>query len=155
MTGITYDRDDFPTQDYEVILEGKKLSGNDFFCTTTFPVGGAHCSLVVGGWGGVVVGVSSIDGRDASENATRTERSFKKDRWYRVRIRVTRERVEAWIDDERVVNLATKGKKLSVRGECEACKPFGVVTWRTSGAVKDIRVRALTDAEKRAAEEKK
>src|SRR5947208_110874 len=68
MTGITYDRKDFPRINYEVALEGKKLKGNDFFCTTTFPVGDKYCSLVVGGWGGTVVGLSSINFRDASEN---------------------------------------------------------------------------------------
>ena len=40
MTGITYGRNDFPKMDYEVTLEGKKIAGDDFFCTTTFPVYG-------------------------------------------------------------------------------------------------------------------
>ncbi len=155
MTGITYDRKDFPTMDYEVTLEGKKVKGSDFFCTTTFPVGDSHCSLVVGGWSGSVVGLSSLNGRDASENETRTFRDFKNGQWYRVRIRVSRERIEAWIDNERVVNLATRGKKISVRAECEPCKPFGIATWRTCGAVKDIRVRGLTDEEKAAGAGKK
>src|SRR5437870_4611310 len=43
MTGITWDRGDFPKTDYEVSLEGKRLAGGDFFCTTTFPVGRTHC----------------------------------------------------------------------------------------------------------------
>ena len=50
MTGITYAGKDFPKINYEVTLEGKKIEGQDFFCTTTFPVGASHCSLVVGGW---------------------------------------------------------------------------------------------------------
>src|SRR5262245_44978338 len=66
MTGITYTKGDFPKINYEVTLEGKKLKGLDFFCTTTFPVGESHCSLVVGGWAGSVVGLSTIDGLDAS-----------------------------------------------------------------------------------------
>src|SRR5262249_37114390 len=148
MTGITYDRRDFPRLDYEVTLEGKRVGGNDFFCTTTFPVGDAHCSLVVGGWGGTVVGLSSLDGRDASENETRTLRAFKPDRWYGVRLRVTAEKIQAWIDEEKVVDVATKGKKLSIRPECDLCRPFGVATWRTTGAVRDVRVRTLTAAEK-------
>ncbi len=151
MTGITYSRGDFPTLNYEVTLEGKRLQGNDFFCTTTFPVGDSHCSLVVGGWGGTVVGLSSIDSEDASENETSRAKTFQRDQWYRVRIRVTQGRIEAWIEDEKVVDLATKGKKISVRAECEPCKPFGIATWRTTGAVRDIRLRTLTAAEKGAA----
>jgi hypothetical protein len=143
MTGVTYTRGDFPTTDYEFTLEGKRTQGTDFFCTTTFPVGDSHCSLVVGGWGGAVVGLSSIDSRDASENETNSLQGFKRDQWYRVRVRVTRERITAWIDDQKVVDLAVKGKKISIRPECELCRPFGIATWRTTGAVRDIRVRAL------------
>src|SRR5262245_27988595 len=112
MTGITYDKNDFPKMDYEVSLEGKRLQGRDFFCTTTFPVGDDFCSLVVGGWGGSVVGLSSIDNADASENKTNRIITFKNDQWYRFRIRVTKEKIEAWIDADKVVDLETKGKKI-------------------------------------------
>jgi hypothetical protein len=150
MTGIVYGRGDFPKMDYEVTLEGKKLEGDDFFCTTTFPAGDAFCSLVVGGWGGHVVGLSSIDGADASENETNKNKEFKRDRWYRVRIRVTRDRIESWIEDEKLVDLETADRKISIRIECDPCRPFGIVTWRTTGAIRNIRVRTLTDAEKKA-----
>jgi hypothetical protein len=153
MTGITYDRKDFPRINYEIMLEGKKVKGNDFFCTTTFPVADKYCSLVVGGWGGTVVGLSSINFRDAVENETTTVRQFKHDQWYRVRIRVTKERIQAWIDDKKVVDLETKDKRLSIRAECDPCRPFGIATWRTTGAVRDIRVRSLTPAELKAARE--
>lgn len=155
MTGITFAGQEFPKMDYEVVLEAQKIAGNDFFCTTTFPVAKSFCSLVVGGWGGRVVGISSINGADASENETTGERAFKHGQWYRVRIRVTEKRVEAWIDKDRVVDLDTDGVTLSLRSECLASRPFGVCTWGTSGAVRDIRVRNLTEAEKRAARDKK
>jgi hypothetical protein len=150
MTGVTYARKDFPRIDYEVTLEGKKVAGNDFFCTTTFPVGESFCSLVVGGWGGRVVGLSSINGADASENETNRSKEFERDRWYRVRIRVTAKRIEAWIDREKMVDLDTDGLQISVRVECLPCRPFGIATWDTVGAVRAIRVRTLTEAEKRA-----
>jgi hypothetical protein len=149
MNGATYTRGDFPKMHYEVTLEAKKLAGNDFFCTTTFPVGDSFCSLVVGGWGGRVVGLSSVGGIDASENETRREMGFEKDKWYRVRIRVTARRIEAWIDKDKVVDLDSEGRKISTRIECIPSRPFGVATWDTAGAIRDIRVRALTDAEKK------
>jgi hypothetical protein len=150
MTGITYTRGDFPRVDYEVTLEGKRVAGSDFFCTTTFPVGDAYCSFVVGGWGGTVIGLSSLDERDASQNETGDFKEFKRDRWYRVRIRVTKDRIVTWINGAKVVDVATKGKKISIRPECELCRPFGIATWRTTGAVRDVRVRPLTADEKRA-----
>jgi hypothetical protein len=155
MTGITYQRGDFPKMDYEVTLEGKKIAGDDFFCTTTFPVGDSFCSLVVGGWGGMVVGLSSINHMDASENETSAAKDFKMDQWYRVRIRVTKDRIESWIDKEKLIDVDTTDKKISIRFECDQCKPFGIATWNTTGAVRDIRVRPLTEAEKKEAAEKK
>jgi hypothetical protein len=150
MTGLTYTGGDFPKMDYEVSFEGKKIEGDDFFCTTTFPVGNSFCSFVVGGWGGSTVGLSSIDYSDASSNETSTSKEFKAGQWYRLRIRVTGKRIKAWIDDDEIVNLETEGKKISIRLECNACKPFGFATWYTAGAVRNIRVRALTEAEKKA-----
>jgi Domain of Unknown Function (DUF1080) len=149
MTGVVYTRGDFPNRDYEVTLEGKKVAGNDFFCTTTFPVGDSFCSLVVGGWGGRVVGLSSLNGADASENETRLEKKFDADRWYAIRIRVTDKRIDAWIDKEHVVDLDRTGLRISTRIECNACQPFGVATWETVGAVRAIRVRSLTEAERK------
>lgn len=143
MTGVVYTGKDFPRLNYELTLEGKKIQGNDFFCTTTFPVGDSYCSLVMGGWGGTVVGLSSVDTRDASENETNSIREFKKDQWYRVKIRVTEDRIQAWIDNDKVVDLETKGRKITTRVECELCHPVGIATWRTVGAVRDICVRSI------------
>jgi hypothetical protein len=154
MTGITYDKKDFPRMDYEFVLEGKKVTGNDFFCTTTFPVGNDYCSFVVGGWGGTVVGLSSVDSADASENETSRVKEFLRDKWYKVRVRVTKERIQAWIDDNEMVDVDTKDRRISIRIECDPCRPFGVATYNTTGAVRDLRVRLLTDDEKRAAAKK-
>src|SRR5262249_46784310 len=129
--------------------------GDDFFCTTTFPVGDAFCSLVVGGWGGPVVGLSSLESMDASMNETRKEMEFKTGQWYRVRIRVSQKRIEGWIDKEKVVDVNPTGRKISIRIECAPSKPFGIATYETAGAVRDIRVRKLTEAEKKAIAETK
>jgi hypothetical protein len=142
MTGVTW-TGDVIRNNYELELEGMKIDGTDFFCTTTFPVGKDYCSLVVGGWGGGLVGLSSIDGHDASENSTSTHRGFKKNRWYRVRIRVTDAAIEAWIDDEQVVRQSREGHKFSIRSEVNLCRPLGISTWITKGAVRNIRVRPL------------
>lgn len=154
MTGVTYSKNDFPKTDYEVSLEAKRVEGRDFFATTTFPVGDAYCSLVVGGWGGMVTGISSINGADASENETTGSMEFKTGQWYKIRIRVTRDKLEAWIGDEKAVDVELKGRKVSTRIECEECQPFGICTWDTTGAVRDVKVRKLTDAEKKPAAKK-
>jgi Domain of Unknown Function (DUF1080) len=154
MTGITYAGKDFPRTDYEVTFEGKKVAGGDFFCTATFPVGEDYCSFVVGGWGGTVVGLSSIDSEDASSNETTKSMEFQRDRWYRVRIRVGKDKIQTWIDDDKMVDIDTADRRISIRIECRPNMPFGFATWETAGAVRDVRVRALTDAEKKAADKK-
>ena len=52
-----------------------------------------------------------------------------------IRIRVTRKRIESWIDDEKLIDVDTNGRKIATRVECRACQPFGFATYRTVGAV--------------------
>ena len=70
-------------------LKAARIDGNDFFASLTFPVGDSFCTWVTGGWGGDIVGLSSLDGWDASDNETRTYFDFEKGRWYAFRLQVT------------------------------------------------------------------
>jgi hypothetical protein len=142
MSGITY-RGKPPKNNYELTLEGMRLDGSDFFCTTTFPIGEEFASLVVGGWGGALMGISCIDHYDASDNTTTSTQEFKDKQWYRIKIRVTDAKLEAWLGDKQVVNQDRKDHKFSVRMECDLCRPLGICTWNTKGAVKNIRLREL------------
>lgn len=149
MTGVTW-AGEVLRNNYELQLEGMRLDGSDFFCSTTFPVGKDPCTLVVGGWGGSVVGLSNVDHEDASENVTTKTMSFKNRQWYRVRLRVTDAAIEAWIDDQKTVDQPRKDHTFGIRMECELSRPLGISTWGCSGAVRNIRVRSLKPAEVRA-----
>ena len=70
MTGITWTGDALPKMNYEVSVLAQRIEGNDFFCGLTFEVGDDPCSLIIGGWGGGVVGISSLNGLDAANNET-------------------------------------------------------------------------------------
>ncbi len=143
MTGVTW-TNSFPTKNYEVTLEAQRNNGTDFFCGLTFPVLDSHVTFIVGGWGGALVGISSINGQDASENETTKFHRFEKNRWYKIRVRVAPPKIEAWIDDENFVDLDSTGKKLALRpGDTELCKPFGIATWSTGAAVKNIQLKLL------------
>jgi hypothetical protein len=152
MSGVTCTRD-VPKLDYEVSLEAMRVQGSDFFCGLTFPVKDAFCSLIVGGWGGTLVGLSSLDGMDASQNETTASMSFENGRWYPIRLRVTAGRIQAWIGEKRRIDARPGERRISVRGEMENSKPFGIATWYTKAALKDIRVRLLTPDEIKAARE--
>ena len=136
---------EMPTVNYEVAFDAMRVAGDDFFCGLTFPVRDSHCSLIVGGWGGGIVGLSNLDGGDASENETTQYISFETGRWYRIRVRVTEQKLEAWVAQKKVVNLITSGRKLSVRfGEIEMSRPFGLAAWDTSAAFRAIKLRAVS-----------
>ena len=138
-----------PKMNFELTLEAKKMDGNDFFCCLTFPYGESHCSFVVGGWGGGVVGISSIDGMDASENETANYMAFEKNRWYRITVRITPKKIEAWIDKSKMVDLKTVDRKISMRfGEIEESVPLGIATWMTSAQLRDIRIRKIPEQSK-------
>ncbi len=130
---------------YELRLEGRKVSGVDFFCGLTFPVGVEDCvSLICGGWGGAVTGISCLDLRDASENETTTYRSFLPDRWYVILVRVTPERIECYIDDEQVVDVElARFTDLQVRSEMLEYQPLGLSTFQTHAAYRAVEIRSL------------
>ena len=144
LTGVTYEGTP-PAGEYELRLEAKRMAGIDFFCGLTFPVGESHCSLILGGWGGAIVGLSSIDGVDASENETQLIQAFEKDRWYRVRLRVTEEAIVVWLDDKQIISQKRVGKVFSIRPEVELCRPLGICTWDTKGAIREVEYRKLND----------
>jgi hypothetical protein len=142
-TGINW-TNDFPKINYEIALDAMRVTGSDFFCGLTVPVGDSFCSLIVGGWGGSVVGISSLDGMDASENETSKFMNFENGRWYRIRVRVTDKKIQAWIDKEKLIDVETTGKRISVRpGDIELSKPIGLSAWETAAAFRGINFRSV------------
>jgi hypothetical protein len=142
MTGITY-TGEVPVIDYEVRLEARRITGSDFFCGLTFPVGDSHASLILGGWGGSLVGLSNLEGYDASSNETTQYIHFKDGQWYRVRVRVTADHIGAWLDDSQIIDVTIGGRKLGVRPEMLLSRPLGVAAYRTRAAIRQIELRAL------------
>lgn len=143
LTGITWAGAALPTTSYELTLQARRVEGSDFFAGVTFPVGDSHCSLILGGWGGSVIGLSSINGMDASENETSQSMTFEQGRWYGVRIRVTPAKITVWLDERQIVDQSLAGNKIGIRGEVDASRPLGVASWRTKAALRDIRLRRL------------
>ncbi|MFZ4763434.1 MAG: 3-keto-disaccharide hydrolase [Roseimicrobium sp.] len=140
-----------PVTNYEITLEAMRLEGLDFFCGLTFPVGDLKkcLTLVLGGWGGSVTGLSSIDGLDASENSTGHYRRFEDKKWYRVKLRVTDANVSVWSNDEKIIDADIAGKKIGVRpGPIEDYVPLSLTTYQTTAAIRNIKLTRLPNAGK-------
>lgn len=138
LTGVTW-KGEFPESGYELRFEAKKAQGGDFFASPTFPVGKSFATWVLGGWGGDIVGISSIDGWTAADNETRIYFNFEENRWYKFRLRVEADRIQGWIDDERVVNVGIGGREVGLRpGDIKLSVPLGFASYNTGGAIRKI-----------------
>jgi hypothetical protein len=142
MTGITW-AGPLVRTNYEIELDAKRVDGEDFFCAVTFPAGKDPCTFVCGGWGGTVVGLSSLEYMDAYNNETCRFKTFEMNHWYHIRIRVTPEKIECWIDDEQFADVDIEGRTIGIRWECEPSRPLGISTWRTTGAIRNVMMRTL------------
>jgi hypothetical protein len=144
LSGVTW-QGKFPRKDFEIELEARRVDGTDFFCGLTFPVGEDHCSLILGGWGGGVVGLSSIDGEDAANNGTTQILSFDKNHWYAVRVRVGADRIACFLDGKQIIDQPLADHIISVRQEVIPSQPLGIATYATTAEIRGIRWRPVAD----------
>ncbi len=135
----------------ELSLEAKRLEGVDFFCGLTFPVGSVKtcATLVCGGWGGAVTGISNIDNLDASENSTSNFVRYEDNKWYAVKVRVTPENLSVWIDAKHLIDQDLKDKKVNVRpGPIESYLPLSFTTYATTAAIRNVKLKVLEEPKK-------
>lgn len=143
LTGVTFSQP-VPEGDYELTLDATKLEGHDFFVGLTFPVPAAegHLTLVLGGWGGALCGLSCIDDEDASSNETKFFEGFDTGQEYAVRLEVEGPRIRVEVDGERVIDFDSTGHELSLRTEVEPCRPLGIATFLTKARIRNLRWRS-------------
>ena len=150
ITGVRW-TGDLVRDNYELRMEAQRVEGIDFFCAVTFPVGKERCSLVLGGWGGGVLGISSIDGRDASENPTTQFKMFDNGTWYRIRIRVDPKKIVCWVNDKIWVEQERAGHEFDIRYEMEPALPLGIANYHCISKIRNIQRRTIAGDGKSAA----
>ena len=141
-TAISF-RGKFPKDQYEVSLQAQRYAGDDFFCGMTFPVGKEYCTLIFGGWGGSVIGLSNIDNQSAVENETTSAETFKLGQWYNIRLRVTSKAIQVWLNNESIIKVNRDDHKFSIWWEQEPVRPFGIATWNTSAKLRQIELQLI------------
>lgn len=133
----------FPRDDYEIELVAARLLGNDFFVALTFPVRAGELTLILGGWGGSLCGLSCLDREDAAHNETRSFHGFERKRDYLVRVAVHGGRVRASVDGETIADVDVTTRRCSLRTEVEPCQPLGLASYQTAAAIRSVRWRPL------------
>ncbi|QDV67073.1 hypothetical protein Poly24_07640 [Rosistilla carotiformis] len=141
-SGLSY-RGPQPGDYYRISWEARRTAGSDFFCGLTFPIRGSHATLIVGGWGGGVIGISNIDNMSAVENPTTEYREFELNRWYRFEMEVNKTAVLFAIDGDRVIDLDHDEHKYSVWWEQEQMAPIGLATWDTASEIRKLTLANL------------
>jgi hypothetical protein len=139
-TGIAIDRD-FPTSNYEVTWEALRLRGGGDFFSFVFPVGDAPCAFVIGQ--GNCLGLEAVDGRGPNNDPTMRKMTFQNGRWYKLRLRVTDEKVEVWIDQDKLTDQPLAGHKITMVDAFNSLKPFGFLSWGAEAALRNIVLQRL------------
>lgn len=141
-TGIAW-TGELPRINYEFSWEAKRTKGEDFFSGVTFPIHENYCTLILGGWGGGATGLSNLDDLSAIENETTGFTQFENDKWYACRLRVTEEKIEAWIDDKQIVSVKTGKHRYKIWWEQEPARPLGITTWKTSASLRKLHLKSI------------
>ncbi|MBM4036286.1 MAG: DUF1080 domain-containing protein [Planctomycetes bacterium] len=132
-----------PMANYEFEAEVMRVAGGGDFFYIVFPAEQERCAFIVGGWRGVVVGLDLVDAARADSNPTGTRATFEVGKWYAIRLRVTKEKVEAWIGGDKVVDLTRGAHRLALSGEFVPAAPFAIFAIEARTAVRNIRLRSL------------
>jgi len=134
MTGIAYTNKP-PTMNYELSLEAMRVQGMDFFCALTIPIETNFCTIIIGGWGGGLCGISSVDYADASENQWCEGLNLQNEHWYTLRVRVTPGVLQVFLDKDLYTARVEfdNSSRFSLRpgSDIDKTKPLGLATYRT------------------------
>ena len=148
MTGIAY-TNAMPTLNYEIELEAMRVQGTDFFVALTLPVETNFCTVIIGGWGGGLCGVSSVDYMDASENQWSEHVTFENNRWYRLRVRVTPGVLQVFLNDDlysaRIEFDSSTRFSLRPGSDIDETKPLGLATYRTLARWRNFTLTPITE----------
>jgi hypothetical protein len=135
---------------YELSLDAMRVEGSDFFVALTIPVTTNYCTVIIGGWGGSLCGVSSVDYLDASENQWSECKNLENNRWYRLRVRVTPGVLQVFLNDKLYGARIEYGepRRLSLRyGDIDRTAPLGLATYCTRAWWRNFTLTPITELE--------
>ncbi|MCL1920426.1 MAG: DUF1080 domain-containing protein [Kiritimatiellaeota bacterium] len=150
LSGIAY-TNPVPTMSYELKLEIMRVEGSDFFAGLTIPVGEDFCTVIIGGWGGNLCGVSSVNYMDASESQWSRAVSFENNHWHTLRVRVMPNVLQVFLDEKektyhaRIEYEKTSQFSLRAGSDIDKTKPLGLATYQTHAQWRNFTLTKITE----------
>ncbi|MFA7174305.1 MAG: family 16 glycoside hydrolase [Kiritimatiellia bacterium] len=147
ISGIAY-TNEFPTMNYELSLEAMRVKGDDFFIALTIPVEKSFCTVIIGGWGGGLCGISSYDGGDAANNQWAEGVTLKNNRWYKLVVRVTTCVLQISLDQDLYTARIEfdDSRRFSLRsGDMDKTIPLGLATYETKAHWRNFTMTPITE----------
>jgi len=124
--------------DYEISLEAQKISGREGFLILFRAKSERDFYWInIGGWGNTATAVErSNDNRRKVISPWRPMR-IEEGRWYKIRVRCQGRRIQAWLDDQFLLDFTDDSENAHLTGK------VGVGTWLTRAKFRNIKVTAL------------
>ena len=150
MTGIAYTNPP-PRMNYELSLDIMRVQGMDFFAALTLPIETNCCTVIIGGWGGNLCGISSFDYMDASENQWSEGRTFEDGHWYTLRVRVTPGVLQVFLGETfytaRIEFDDSSRFSLRPGSDIDKTAPLGLASYRTKARWRNFKLTTITALE--------
>jgi len=148
-SGIAY-TNPVPTMSYELQLEVMRVEGSDFFVGLTIPIEESFCTVIIGGWGGGLCGISCVNYMDASENQWTRGVSFENNKWHTLRVRVMPNVLQVFLDEKQTYHARVeweKASQFSLRSgsDIDKAKPLGLVSYQTHAKWRNFTLTKITE----------
>ncbi|TWT38708.1 serine/threonine-protein kinase [Blastopirellula retiformator] len=135
-----------PPREYELEVSFTRLTGTQSIALL-FVDGEGEAAYDIDGWGEHLVGIQNIDGRNMNQNRTGvTRHALVNGERYRATIRVRRDRVEAFLNDDLVATYLGDGANLSMLELWRMPQPsLGIGAYDCKTVFHKIRIRNLSN----------
>ena len=136
-----------PPNEYDLRFEFARVSGNDGIDTILSFEGRQFC-WTMGGWGNTINGFSEVFGQPADANPTTVRgQGLKNNRRYTCLIKVRNDKVQAYLDDQRVSEWGTDFDDLGMSSRrLHRNDSIGISTWESSYAIYSAQIVEIAGA---------
>ena len=135
-----------PTGEYDFKVSFTRNSGVHSV-VLIFVAGNGQAGFEIDAWGQHLAGIQNVKGETVRTNATKVEnQTLKNGQKYTVEIRVRKDHVNVYLDDQKLVGYRGNGSDLSMSDfwKLKNAKALGIGAWQPSTTFHSIQLRAVS-----------